>query len=409
MTEHFDILIVGGGHGGAQAATALRQQKFAGTIAIVGEETELPYERPPLSKEYLSGEKPFERLLLSPASTWEAREVQFILGRRVVAVNTAEHAVMLEDAAKLTYGKLIWSTGGHARRLSCTGHDVKGVHSVRNRADVDRMIEELPSVSRVVVVGGGYVGLEAAAVLAKLGKHVTVLEALDRVLARVAGEALSRFYEAEHRRRGVDIHLNTTVACIEERDGRASGVRVVGGSSIATDMVIVGIGVVPAIEPLVAAGANAGNGVIVDEHCRTSLPDVFAIGDCALHANYYADGSHIRLESVQNANSMAATVARAITGEMKPYHVVPMFWSKQYDLNLQTMGLSMGHDQVVQRGSVDRRSFSLVYLKAGRVVALDCVNATVDYVQGRALIQQRATPDLALLADTRTALKDCRS
>ena len=174
-------------------------------------------------------------------------------------------------------------------------------------------------------------------------------------------------------------------------------------------MVIVGIGVVPAIEPLVAAGANAGNGVIVDEHCRTSLPDVFAIGDCALHANYFADGSHIRLESVQNANSMAATVARAITGEMKPYHVVPMFWSKQYDLNLQTVGLSMGHDQVVQRGNFDRRSFSLVYLKAGRVVALDCVNATVDYVQGRALIQQRATPDLALLADTRTALKDCRS
>jgi len=403
--DRYDVLIVGAGHGGAQAAIALRQRKFEGSIAMIGEEPELPYERPPLSKDYFAGEKAFERILIRPAAFWEERGVTMRTGVRVVAVDPAAHTVSTAAGETIGYGHLIWAAGGHPRRLTCSGHDLGGVHSVRTRADVDRMMGELAATDTIVVIGGGYIGLEAAAVLAKTGKQVTVLEALDRVLARVAGEPLSRFYEAEHRAHGVDVRLGAMVECIEGKDGRVAGVRLAGGEVIAAQMVIVGIGIVPAVEPLLAAGAEGGNGVAVDEHGRTTLPDVFAIGDCAMHANAYAEGLPIRLESVQNANDLANTVARALTGEPEPHNSVPWFWSNQYDLRLQTVGLSMGHDSTVTRGDPASRSFSIVYLKQGHVVALDCVNATRDYVQGKALVVARtkAAPDQ--LADPDVPLK----
>lgn len=412
MSDRYDVLIIGAGHGGAQAAIALRQRKYEGSIAILGDEPDLPYERPPLSKDYLAGEKEFERILIRPAAFWQEREVAMLLGRRVVAVDAAAHRVTLGDGSTIGYGFLVWATGGSPRRLACSGHDVKGVHSVRNRADVDRMIAEMPGVAQVVVIGGGYIGLEAAAVLTKLGKSVTVLEALDRVLARVAGEPLSRFYEAEHRAHGVDVRTGVAVDCIEERDGAASGVRLADGAVLPCEMVIVGIGIVPAVEPLIAAGAEGGNGVAVDDQCRTSLPDIFAIGDCAAHANRFAakdprgSTATIRLESVQNANDQATTVAKALTGEPAPYDAIPWFWSNQYDLKLQTVGLSIGHDQAVLRGDPAARSFALIYLKQGRVIALDCVNAVKDYVQGRALVLAGAEVAPERLADTGTPLKE---
>ena len=408
MTEKTDILIVGAGHGGAQAAIALRQRKFAGTITIVGEEPELPYERPPLSKDYLAQERSFERILIRPAGFWAEREVEMATGRRVVAIDAEAHAVTFEDGASLQYGQLVWATGGHARKLTCAGFDLAGVHSVRNRADVDRMMTELAATGRVAVIGGGYIGLEAAAVLSKLGKKVIVLEALDRVLARVAGEPLSRFYETEHRAHGVEIRLGTTVECIEGTD-RATGVRLASGEIIPAEMVVVGIGIVPAVEGLIAAGAVGGNGVLVDEHCRTSLPDVWAIGDCAMHSNTFAGGASIRLESVQNANDMATTVAKALTGNPEAYRAVPWFWSDQYDLKLQTVGLSIGHDTAVVRGDVASRSFSVVYLKQGRVVALDCVNAIKDYVQGRNLVLAGSTIPPDLLADNKVPIKEMQN
>lgn len=402
----FDVLIVGAGHGGAQAAIALRQRGYAGTIALLGDEPELPYERPPLSKDYLAGDKPFERILIRPAGFWSERAITLLPSRTVVSVDPAAHRVATADGATIGYGALIWATGGPPRRMSCAGHDLRGVHGVRSRADVDRMIAELPAVERVIVIGGGYIGLEAAAVLTKLGKHVTVLEAAPRVLARVAGEALSRFYEAEHRAHGVDLRTGVTVACIEEADGAATGVRLADGTVLAGSMVIVGIGIIPAVAPLLAAGAAGGNGVSVDALCRTSLPDIFAIGDCAAHPNAYADGATIRLESVQNANDQATTVARLLTGDPQPYDAVPWFWSNQYDLKLQTVGLSTGFDTAVLRGDVGTRRFSVVYLKAGKVIALDCVNMTRDYVQGRALVMARAVIDPALLADADVPLKE---
>jgi 3-phenylpropionate/trans-cinnamate dioxygenase ferredoxin reductase subunit len=406
VSARFDVVIVGGGHGGAQAAIALRQHGFAGSIAIVGEEPDLPYERPPLSKAYLAGSKPFERLLIRPAAFWDERQVAMLGGRRVVAVDPAGHRVTTADGEAIGYGQLVWTAGGHARRIACAGHDLAGVHAVRSRADVDRMIAELPATGRVCVIGGGYIGLEAAAVLAKLGKRVTVLEAQDRVLARVAGPALSRFFESEHRAHGVDLRLGAAVEAIEGEGGRVGDVRLADGGTIACDMVIVGIGIVPAVEPLLAAGAEGGNGVAVDPHGRTSLPDVYALGDCALHASPFADGAAIRLESVQNANDMAATVARAITGDPAPYHAVPWFWSDQYDLKLQTVGLSAGHDAEVVRGDPAGRSFSVIYLKGGRVVALDCVNAVRDYVQGRALVLAGTRADPAAIADGDVPLKE---
>ncbi len=400
----YDILIVGGGHGGAQAAIALRQRGFAGSIAIVGEEAELPYERPPLSKEYLLGDKPFERMLLRPAAFWAERDVMMLLGQRVTAVDAEARQVTTADGTTIGYGELIWATGGSPRRLVCAGHDLAGVHSVRTRADIDRLMDELPGVTRVVVIGGGYIGLEAAAALTKLGKPVTLIEARDRVLARVAGPTLSAFYAAEHRAKGVDLRTGIDVDCIEGGT-RVTGVRLSDGTLLPCEMALVGIGIVPAVDPLLAAGAAGGNGVQVDALCRTSLPHVYAIGDCAAHANGFADNAEIRLESVQNANDMAATAARAILGDPVPYHAMPWFWSNQYDLKLQTVGLSAGHDAEVVRGDPATRSFSVIYLKGGRVVALDCVNAVKDYVQGRALVERGAVIDPARLADAGEPLK----
>ena len=404
----YDVLIVGAGHAGAQAAIALRQNKFAGAIGLLGDEPELPYERPPLSKEYLAGDKPFERLLIRNAAFWQERDVTMLAGRSVTRVDPVGHSVTTMDGETIGYGSLIWAAGGKSRRLACAGGDLVGVHTVRTRADVDRMIAELPDVRRVAVIGGGYIGLEAAAVLTKLGRQVVVLETQDRVLARVAGKPLSRFFEDEHRAHGVEIRLGVTVDAILGED-RVTGVQLAGGETVPAEMAIVGIGIDPAVAPLLDAGANGGNGVAIDGQCRTSLPDIFAVGDCALHANSFAGDRLIRLESVQNANDQATVAAKTILGIDAIYDAVPWFWSNQYDLKLQTIGISAGYDSTVMRGDPATRSFSLIYLRAGRVIALDCVNATKDYVQGRKLVIEGAAIDPVRLADPATPLKDLPS
>ena len=400
------VLIVGGGHGGAQAALALRQHGFAGHVTIIGRENEPPYERPPLSKEYLAREKPFERLYIRPAQLWADKNVDLELGRTVTALDPVAKTVTLDDFTTRGYTHLIWAAGGDARQLQCDGGHLAGLHKVRDRADVDRLIAEIDAgAKRAVIIGGGYIGLEAAAVLTKLGLQVALLEVLPRILARVAGEPLSAFYEAEHRARGVDLRTGVTVECILG-DTKATGVQLAGGEVMPADIVIVGIGIVPAVGPLIDAGAAGGNGVNVDEFCRTSLPDVYAIGDCAAHASAFARGSVIRLESVQNANDMAATASKSICGNPQPYRATPWFWSNQYDLKLQTVGLSTGHDAVVVRGDTAARSFSVIYLKDGAVIALDCVNAVKDYVQGRKLVENHSAPDPKLLKDNSLPLKE---
>jgi len=401
----YDVAIVGAGHAGAQAAIQLRQLGFAGSIALIGAEAEPPYERPPLSKEYLAGEKEFERMLARPDSFWAERGIELVLGTAIAAVDPEARTLTAQGGERFGYGILIWATGGEPRRLGCEGGDLAGVHLVRRKADVDSIRAELDSVRRVAVVGGGYIGLETAAVLRKLGKEVVLLEALDRVLARVAGPEISDFYAAEHRAQGVDVRLGTAVASILGESGRVAAVRLQDGDTIEAEMAIVGIGVEAAVAPLFAAGAAGANGVDVDSFCRTSLHDVYAIGDCAAHENRFAGGLRIRLESVQNAHDQATTAARAIVGAPQPYEAIPWFWSNQYDLRLQTVGLSIGHDRTVVRGRPEERSFSVLYLLEGRVIALDCVNATRDYVQGRKLVLERRVIEPERLADTAVQLK----
>ena len=402
-----DVVIVGAGHGGAQAAIALRQAGHEDSILVIGREPELPYERPPLSKEYFAGDKPFERILIRPAQFWEERDIVFRTGTNVTEVDWMAHEVVLGDGSRVGYRKLIWAGGGAARRLSCPGADGEGIHTVRTRADVDRLKAEIEAGSRrAVVIGGGYIGLEAAAVLRKFECEVTLLEALPRVLNRVAGEELSAFYEAEHRAHGVDLRTEAAVERIEVEDGKVVAVQLADTTRIACDIVIVGIGIVPSVGPLIAAGASGTNGVDVDQYCRTTLDDIYAIGDCAAHANPFADNAVIRLESVQNANDMATTAARAIMGDKQPYAAFPWFWSNQYDLKLQTAGLSLGHDATVLRGDPASRKFSVVYLKEGRIIALDCVNDVKSYVQGRKLIEAGASPPREDLADPDKPLKE---
>lgn len=405
--SHFDVLIVGAGHAGAQAAIMLRQLNYAGSVGMIGDEPEVPYERPPLSKEYLAGEKPFERILIRPVTFWGERNIEMLLNSRVVSVDAKAHEVVLKDSTTHSYGKLIWAAGGTPRLLTCAGGNADRIFAVRRRSDIEALMAILPSVERVVIVGGGYIGLEAAAVLRKLGKEVVLLEALDRVLARVAGPELSAFYEAEHRAHGVDLRTGARMDCIEVEDDRAVGVRMADGSVLPADIVIVGIGIVPETGPLIAAGATGGNGVDVDGFCRTSLPDVYAVGDCAAHANRFAEGNQIRLESVQNANDQAKLAVQHIMGEAtKEYDALPWFWSNQYDLKLQTVGLSTGYDQTVLRGDPAQRSFSVVYLRGGKVIALDCVNAVRDYAQGRAHVLAGAHLDPVQLADASVPLKE---
>ncbi len=404
MTNH-DVLIVGAGHSGAHTAIGLRHRGFNGSLALIGDEPELPYERPPLSKEYLSGEKTFDRILIRPARFWAERNIDLIVGERIVAIDPVAHTVESSDHRTFRYGQLVWAAGGRARRLTIPGGDLAGIHAIRSRADVDDLLRGVHAARNIVIIGGGYIGLEAAAVLAKFGSRIVLVEALDRLLKRVAGDAVSRFFEKEHRDHGVTVLLGTNIKQILGKDGRCTFVETTDGTRLPADLIVVGIGIEPEIAPLLCAGAVGQNGVQVDDLCHTSLPDVWAVGDCALHSNAFARGRLIRVESAQNANDMAGVVAQAITGNPEPYRAIPWFWSHQYDLKLQTMGLSIGHDQVVLRGDPRTRSFSVIYLAEDRIIALDCVNATRDYVQSRQLVLQGASIDQGLLEDQSIPLK----
>ncbi|WP_288396424.1 FAD-dependent oxidoreductase [uncultured Acinetobacter sp.] len=404
--SNYDVIIVGTGHAGAQAAVALRQQGFTGSILMIGEELHLPYERPPLSKEYFSGEKTFERILLRPEQFWQDKKIDLKLGQRVIQIDAQSHRILTQQNYEYHYNKLIWATGGKPRRLSCEGAALEGIHYIRNREDVDRINQELDRVQKCVIIGGGYIGLEAASALRKINRDVTLVEGQSRVLARVAGPIISDFYQQYHQEKGVEFYLGQGVDYLEGDQGRVHTVILANGTRIATDMVIVGIGLNPEVNVLVEAGAAFSNGIETDRRCRTSLVDIFAIGDCANHENFFADGQRIRLESVQNANDQAMIVTKEILDKGEDYAAVPWFWSNQYDLKLQTIGLSIGYDQEVVRGEPASGSFSVIYLREGKIIAIDCVNRPADFIQGKAIIQQSIYIPIEQLSDHSQALKD---
>lgn len=403
MTEYYDVAVIGAGHAGAQAAITLRSQGFAGSILLIGDERTLPYDRPSLSKAYMLGSISIERMLLRDADYWSEQRVDVSLGAPVVELDAAGSTIRLSDGRLIGFGHCIIATGGALRTLSCPGAELPGVHGVRDVGDVDAIRADLKPGMSVVIAGAGYVGLEAAAVLRALHHPVTVIEAQDRVLARVTGPVLSGFVEMTHRAHGVDFRFGEQLAAIEGGE-RVEQAVLASGERLAADLLIVGIGIQPRTGLAEQAGLHCADGVMVDGAGRTSAPNIFAIGDCARHPNSYA-GGHCRLESVQHANASAEVAAEAIMGRSRINDALPTFWSDQYDLRIQSAGLPLPGAECVMRGSAETPSFSLFYLCDGRVVALDAVNCPKDFMAGRALVQQRARVDAQRLADTSISVK----
>ncbi len=382
MPEH--LIIVGAGQAAAQTIQSLRQGGFGGAITLVGAEPYLPYQRPPLSKKYLAGELPRERLLLRPESFYRDKDVAVELGTAAGSVDLSRRRIELADGRSLGYDRLLLATGSRVRRLELPGAQLAGVHYLRTLADVDGMAEDFRSGRRLVLIGAGYIGLEVAAVAKRHGLDVTVLEAADRVMGRVVCPPVSEFYRRYHTEAGVRILCNTAVAAFHG-GARVEAVETADGARHACDFVIVGVGVVPNIELAAAAGLACDDGITVDEYARTGDPNVLAAGDCTNHPHPRL-GYRIRLESVQNAIEQAKAAASNLTGTPRPYTEVPWFWSDQYELKLQIAGLSRGHDEVVIRGLPEARSFSAFYLRQGRLIAVDAVNSPRDFMFGRKLI-----------------------
>ena len=403
MTDN-TVVIVGASHAAVQAIDTLRREGHAGRIVLVGDEAYLPYNRPPLSKKYLSGELERERLLLRSPTFYENSHVEVRLGVRATAIDRADQRLRLNDGDELHYDRLLLCIGSRNRLLEVPGRDLRGIHYLRTMADVDGIRTELGAARRLVVVGAGYIGLEAAASARHLGLDVTVLEMADRPMNRVVAPEISEFYRARHEREGVRVLCNTSVTSFTgSPDGRVAAV-VCGEREFPCDFAIVGVGIAPETALPASAGLKCDNGITVDEHCQTSDPHIYAAGDCTSHPSVRY-GRRLRLESVDNAVEQAKTAAMNICGKAARHEHVPWFWSDQYDLKLQIAGLSTGYDQTVVRGDPETGKFALYYLAQGELLAVDSVNSARDFMTGKKWIAERKRPDPAKLADTEVDLK----
>jgi 3-phenylpropionate/trans-cinnamate dioxygenase ferredoxin reductase subunit len=395
------IVIVGAGQAGIQAVASLRAEGFSGAITMVGDEAFAPYQRPPLSKAYLMGTFERDRLFLKPDAFYRESVCELILGVGVRAIDRAAKTAALSDGRTLPYDMLLLATGTRVRPIRCPGADLAGIHYLRSIADVDRLSPALVKGKRLAIVGGGYIGLEVAAVAAKHGLDVTVFEALERVMARAVSRPVSDFFEHVHRAAGVKLLLNTAVEAFEG-SGRLEAVRT-GGKPYPADLALVGIGVVPNMEVARDAGLPCEDGIVVGENCTTADPTIFAAGDCTWHVG--REGIPLRLESVQNAIDQAKHAAYAMVGKPRPYREVPWFWSDQYDLKLQIAGLARASDQIVVRGDPAARKFAVFHLREGAVGAVEAVNAPPEYLVGRKLIAEGAHITPERLADTSIPMK----
>jgi 3-phenylpropionate/trans-cinnamate dioxygenase ferredoxin reductase subunit len=399
------VVIVGAGQAGGEAAVRLRQAGFVGAITLIGEEPEPPYQRPPLSKKYLSGEMPLDRVHLKPIEAYEAMKIEVMLGRKAGWIDRANQKLRLDGAQELGYDWLILATGSKARRLPVAGADLPGVFTLRTIADVDAIRPHMTAGARLCVIGAGYIGLEVAAIARAMGVAVTVVEAAARPLARVAGETLAGFFLDEHTRQGVRFLLGAQAAVIKG-SGAVRAVGLSDGAEIACDLVIAGIGILPDIGLAETAGLRVEDGIVTDATTRTADPAIFAIGDCARRPIPFYGGRMVRLESVHNALEGAKLAASAITGTVPPALEAPWFWSDQYDLKLQIAGLFAGHDTVILRGDPKDRRFAVFYLKGDQLLAVDAVNSPAEYLGAKLLIQKHARLEPAALSDISTPFKE---
>jgi 3-phenylpropionate/trans-cinnamate dioxygenase ferredoxin reductase component len=408
MTDPF--VIIGAGQAAAAAVETLRREHFNGRTVVIGEEPQCPYQRPPLSKEFLAGEIPPERLLLKPSSFYEKAGAELRLGVRAEELNLKRREVRLSSGERLTYDRLLLATGSAPRRLTVDGAGLADVYYLRTVEDVIRIQTQLllERNKRVVVVGAGYIGLEVAATCRQLGHEVDVLEMTDRVMNRVVAPEVSSFFAAEHERAGVRIHTERLVSHFEPRSDDASCVGCVAtldGHAFPADLVIVGVGAVPVTELSVTAGLAVENGIAVDEYCRTSDEHVWAAGDCTNHPSprYHR---RVRLESVDNAFEQAKSAAANMVGKAVVHDKIPWFWSDQFDLKLMIVGLNFDYDQALLRGDPATRAFCCCYLRNGELLAIDCVNNPRDYMAAKRLIAERTVFDPDRLADASVPLKD---
>jgi len=398
------ILIIGGGQAGAQAIDTLRREGFKGRLVLVGDEPELPYQRPPLSKKFLSGELAADRLPFRHQSFYDEHRVELKLGIRATRLDAANRKVVLSNGEDVVYDRLLLCLGAVSRHLTCPGADLPGVHYLRAIADVPQIQAALKPGTRAVIIGGGYIGLETAATARKMGCLVTVLEMADRVMNRVVASNVSEYFAHEHRAHGVNIVCNTRVVRLDGTD-RVERVVCADGTSYEADLLVVGVGAVANVELAADAGLKCDNGIVVDEYCRTSDPAIFAAGDCTNHPSLRFE-MRVRLESVDNAFEQAKAAALNMLDRPTVHDRVPWFWSDQFDNKLLIVGLSQGHDQQVTRGDPAQRSFTVCYLKGGELLAVEAVNHSKDYMAARKLIAERARPHLDKLADPQIALKE---
>ncbi|RIJ24739.1 pyridine nucleotide-disulfide oxidoreductase [Henriciella barbarensis] len=405
MSTAKNIVVIGGGQAGAQAVQSLRQFGYEGAITLVGDEAALPYQRPPLSKAYMKGELAEDRLYFKPAAWYEDNKVETLLSQRVEKIDRANRQVLLQHGGHLDYDAVIIATGSRPRPLPVEGADLENVFELRGLSDVEHIQPKMIPGKKLVIVGAGYIGLEAAAVARQLGLEVTVLEMEQRALARVTSPVISSFYEALHMEHGVDVRCGARLGSLKGKDGKLTHAVLASGEEIKADMVLAGIGIIPNVELAEEAGLPCKNGIIVDEDARTSDPRIFAAGDCTVRplAHYARTG---RLESVHNAIEQGKLAAAAIMGKPRPALDCPWFWSDQYDIKLQIAGLSQGYDEIVVRGDVEAKKFAAFYKKNGRLIAVDAINSPPEFIASKRLIMSGATVASETLADTSISMKE---
>ena len=395
------MVIIGAGHAAGQAAASLRQEKYEGPITIVGDEPHVPYQRPPLSKQYLSGEQEIDRVYLRPQKFYDDKDVNLVLNTTATSIDRDAKTVSLDNGEVLEYEKLIISTGSRPRILNIEGSDLGGIHSLRTIGDVDAIRAEMGDAKNLVIVGGGYIGLEVASVGVEAGLNVHVLEMEERILQRVTTPEMSEYYHNLHTGRGVNIHTQTGVTGFSG-EGRVQKVLCGDAGEFDADLVIVGIGIIPNVELAEAAGLEVDNGIVVNERCETSDPDIFSAGDCTNHPNPLLD-RRLRLESVPNAMEQARVCASNMLGGDKTYASIPWFWSDQYELKLQMVGFSADGDQQVVRGNMAENQFAVFYLNEGKVVAADAVNSPKEFMICKQLVGKAV--DVDALANPESDLK----